>query len=147
MYKDAKNSKIIYVFANYEPQITTTSGNFYELLKTKNGDIKIMFADPKLSIPEKRQKELKISLAPETYDGLNRTIINLQEINNNIQFLPHNEFIRNKFYIFDNVIYLGFRLREEFSENTQIWRINKDSYLYRIFLLQFEDYWEKYSKE
>jgi hypothetical protein len=147
MYKDAKNSKIMYIFANFEIQFTLVTNNFYKLLKEKNGDIKIMFADAKLSNIGKREKELNMIFPPETYEGMIKTMTSLQKNNRNIQFLLHNEFVRNKFYIFDNVMYLGFRLRDELSENTQLWRINKDSYQYKTFFLQFEDYWEKYTKE
>jgi hypothetical protein len=147
MYKDAKNSKRMYVFANIEPLIATITNEFYELLKEKKGDIKIMFADSKLSSIKQRQDELNFILAPETNEGFIRTIINIQQTNSNVQFLLHNEFIRNKFYIFDDIMYLGFRSREKISEKTEIWRIKKDSYLYIAFLQQFEDYWKKYSIE
>jgi len=143
--KDAYDSRIIYIFATIEPTIMNITHDFYKLLKTKNGNIKIIFINPNSSAAKKREEELKSPAAfNETLNAYVERIKILQRENKHVKIALHEESIRNKFYIFDNVMYLGFRYKDRTTEEAPLYRIEKDSCLYQSFLLQFNDYWEKY---
>jgi hypothetical protein len=146
--KDAKESKIIYVFAGVESFLTRTPiSELNKLLITKNGDIQILFIAPSSSHVKKRTEEVMLPNTPAAVNAPHEIIRKLQEKNSNIKFFEHEEFIRNKFFIFDNVMYLGFRLKKDNSEKLQIWKIGKESHLYQAFFEQFNFYWEKYSSK
>jgi len=89
-------------------------------------------------------KELHISMLPNMIKANIDTIKELQKRNPHIKLKLHNEFIRNKFYIFDDAMYLFFRIKKEGSDKSQIYRIGKDSNIYKAFYEQFIDYWERY---
>jgi|GEM_PF-5395824 len=142
--EDAKQSNKIYILAFYETPLSDVTSEWNKLLKTKNGDIKILYSNPNGICSEKRINELNISITSEIVNSYSEGIKILQKNNNSIKLSFFDEFIRFKFFIFDDVMYLGFRLKHESSDNLQIYKINKDSYLYKAFLEQFNDYWEKY---
>ena len=144
---DAKDSKIMYVY--------TFTGNIFfdfraneipQLLRTKQGDIRFILLHPDSPDVEKRAREINQN-AEEFVAQLNSAISTINNFqNNNIKLALTDELMRIKFHIFDNVIYLGFRIIGKVSAQTQMYRIGKDSYLYKALLEQFNDLWEKYYK-
>jgi len=146
LYEDALRSKKMYVFTFFEGLFADVTGDFHGMLKTKDGDIKIMYTDPNSKYTIARTKEVNTVISIETINGHHQSIKELQKVNNNIQLVTHDEFLRFKFFIFDDVMYLGFRLKDIMSDHAQIYKIGRDSYLYKAYLEQFQNYWEKYSK-
>jgi len=149
IYNDAVNSKKVYIYSSVEPVLLTMTGDFLKLLKEKRGDIRFLLVEPNASQHKKRGKELNlnspsIKISSKSYI---KAIEDYQKINPDIKYALHQEFIRTKFYIFDKVMYLGFRLQDVPSDKNYHYRIGEDSILYKTFLLQFEDSWDTwYSK-
>ena len=145
--EDMKRSEVMYVFSSIEPSLSKITDPMYELLKQKSGDIKLLLLDPASADAAKRGRELKLaSFSPETIKASSDPLLNLEKVNSNIKIALHHEFLRNKFYIFDDAMYLGFRLKDKMSDQSQIWRISRESLTYKAFLLQFNDIWEKCDK-
>jgi hypothetical protein len=115
-------------------------------LGTKEADIRLLLLDPESVHHLRRINELNYPLTTTSILGYVERIKVLQGTNKNIKLLIHSDFLRHKYYFIDDVLYLGFRLRGKFSDKAQIWKIGKDSYLYKSFHDQFNDYWEKLSK-
>ena len=102
------------------------------LLNNKSLDIK------------KRKQELE-----NVYDGkiqediesIIDRILNLQQNNPDIKLALTDDLMRIKFHIFDNALYLGFRVKGKVSAQSQMYKIRKDSLLYIALCEQFEDLW------
>ncbi len=144
MYADAKNSNIIFIFSVRGTVFTEITSIFYDLLKTHNADIKFLLLNPDSQHVQKRDKELNNPPTNHNIQTAINTLDNIQKTNANIKYALHDEFFRIKFYIFDDTLYLGFRLKEKTSTKSQFYRIGKESILYKAIIQWFYDLWEKY---
>ena len=164
MLEDAKTSSKIYAYSMYEVMLSALPSEaffvfdnpsaieknpFYDVLKEKeSGDVKILIMHPDSPFGKIREKELN---KPNLYTFANEYIKSTLELENSynvVGVLLHFEFPRYKFYIFDDSMYLGFRVKGETSEqNSQIYKVKGNSCLYKAFRLQFEDLWEKWNTE
>jgi len=142
---DMKNAKVIFIFSSIEVNLFSELSNAYSLLLNKDADIRLLLLEAESSYHLKRANEVNMPLTKSSILGFVDKAKALQGRNTNIQVLLHKEFIRQKFYIIDDVIYLGFRLKGIFSDKSQLWKIGKESLLYKSFYDQFNDYWEKYT--
>jgi len=149
MYKKAKAaSNKIYVFANYADMFDSNKQQMLSLLskKKKGLIIKFLVLNPYLEVAQYWADE-----APDYIERI-KGAIKRYSSNDTIQLALHNEKSRFRVYIFDDVMYLGFRLKMEGQEKEKhcadlpIWKISKDSYLYKAFHQQFDDLWEEYNK-
>ena len=143
IYKDAVKSKKIYAFLTRSSCFFADTNNKYnDLLKSEKIDGKFLFVNPDSQYANDRAKE--INILP---NQLAAPIAVMKKINTkfeNIKFELHDESIRFKFFIFDNIMYLYFKTKENASTKTQIYKIGSKSYLFKSFSQQFDDYWEKY---
>jgi len=144
---DAKKCSSMRFFGGYDPFLCNAESDLFALLRTISADVKILLVDTDSEAATGRLKkgELGVDIKAEQ----RRTHVvkikeELSDKNPNIKLKLHNEFIRNKFFIFDNVMYLAFRLKGASSEALQMWKVDKECYLYKAFNEQFDDYWKKY---
>jgi len=145
IYCDAVNSNKILVF--------TLKGNIFfsnpvskmrRLLSEKRGDLRFILLNNKSLDVKKRRQELK-----NVYDGkiqediesIIDRIISLQQNNPDIKLALTDDLMRIKFHIFDDALYLGFRVKGKISAQSQMYKIGKDCFLYVALCEQFEDLW------
>ena len=146
IYNDAKASKIIYAFACNPSVFTDMRNKFFDLLKKDNCDFRFLFSDPDSKFVKKRENELiRYALADHIRVTI-KTLENESKRNSNVKFALHNEQLRIGFFIFDDVMYLYFRLKGKLSSDSQIYKIGKESYLYKNIFEQFDDFWNEYYK-
>lgn len=142
MYEDAKNSNIIHVYTSLGVTFTGLESKFRKLLDKDNCDIKFIILRPGTKVAQDRKNEYNI---PDFNEQLNSSIKVLKE-HSNVKYALHDEILRTRLYIFDNVMYLGFMLERIHDENSLVFQIEKDSYLYKCFNKQFVELWLKYYK-
>lgn len=147
LYQDMRNSKKVYIYSSIEYSVTVESTKINQLLKSKEGDIKFLLMKPNSTYHEKRAEEVKGNLQSSTVGGYIDIVDRMSQKNSSIKWTVHDEFLRHKYYILDDVMYLGFRLKGSFSDNEQIYKIGKESRLYKSFCLQFSDSWENSTGE
>jgi hypothetical protein len=146
IYKRAKASKKIYAFVTRSTcEFAETNTKYNKLLRTEFKDIRFLFVRPESQYAKDRGDE--INIFPEQVVSPIKVMDGICQKYDNVKFALHDESIRLKFFIFDDVMYLYFKTKEEASTNTQIFKVGKESYLFRALSQQFNDYWEKYYKE
>jgi len=108
-------------------------------------DIKLLVLNPELGAAEYWANE-----TPGYIDTIKSAIARLTKIAK-LNPSMHDEKSRFRVYIFDDTMYLGFRLKMEGKDkenhcvNLPIWKVSAESHLYKAFSQQFDDLWEKYS--
>ena len=140
MYEDAKNSKKIYAIASLGKTFSYTMSPLNELLCKQDCDIKFLLLNPDSLSAQKRLDELGLH---GYIDDIRSSIKELGKITH-IKLALYDEDLYFRVYLFDNVMYLRFRLDNKYTAGTQTWRIGKNSYLYRSFHRQFDDLWKKH---
>ena len=148
IFEDARKSRIMYIFSLGGFIFTDILDPpfFRPLLDTKQGDIRFILQNPDSTKVDNRAVELD-----QDPDSLRRRIENsvsvirsIQQINTNIKLALCDEYLRIKFHIFEEVMYLGYRIKGEVSSTqSPVHRIEKDSHLYKAFFEQFLDFWDK----
>lgn len=144
MYEDAKKSRTITCFTSYASAFTEDESKLLPLLSNKSTkkykSIRIMMYNPesesaynRMTDTETRDYKLRIEKAILLLEGFEK-----------VRLALHNENMRFKVYIFDKTMYLGFKNGNEISTLLPIWRISKDSILYKTFNQQCDDLWGKY---
>jgi len=145
MYKDVENSKKIFVFASRDNYFSEPTQKMHKFLKRDDCDVRFLVLDPTSNAINERTIELRYPLsAIEQVKSSIAIIEGLQKKYSNIKLAKYNEMHRIRYYIFDEVMYLSFGLKSTISKDTQILRIDKESYLYKSLNEQFDDFWEKY---
>lgn len=147
IFKYGNDSKKIYIFTSFGSTFTDIKSKMRPLLKKDDCDIKfLILKQDSQVIRDYEDGAANIPDAVEQLGASIATLKNLQKKNNSIEFLLHDELSSVRLYIFDEVLYLGFRSKEVIGPNLQMWRIKKDSYLYKIYSEQFDSLWKKYCK-
>jgi|GEM_PF-5707724 len=145
IYSDAVNSNKILVYSlKGNVFFSNPISKMRILLSKKKGDLRFILLDSESLCVKRRKQELE-----DVYDGKIREdiettvdrVMSLQQKNPDIKLALTNELMRIKFHIFDNALYLGFRVKGKISAQSQMYKINKDSLLYKALCEQFEDFW------
>ena len=146
MYKDAKNSKKILIYACRDVMFTEATNKMYELLKKDDCDIRLLLADPDSEAIKKRAGEIGLPM-PSALAPVKASIAvvkGLQDEYSSIKLETYDDILRIRYYIFDESVFLGFGLKNKRSIQTQVYRIGSESIIYQCLVDQFEDLWEKY---
>lgn len=140
MFENGKNSKILYVFATQGATISDPAHKeIYSLLSDASRDIRFLVFHPDSKSANERQEELKDKIG-NLRVKITGSIAELIDHNNGkIKIKLHNENLRFRLYIFDDVMYIGFKLLGEYSTDLQVWKVSKDSLLYKSFFEHFSD--------
>jgi len=149
MLKKADESNSISVFANYADIFSFDNQQMLSLLndKDKSQNIRFLVLDPDSDAADYWEAE-----TPGYINRISSAIVTYKA-NEKIELATHDVQSRLRVYIFDNIMYLGFRLKMKDKETNKIcsdlpiWKIGEDSYLYKAFMQQFEDLWCKIEKK
>ena len=149
----AGESDKIYVFAGFASTWTATKSDLRPLLSQKRPiQMKFLIFGRESKAAENRAKELVDAgfiekSFTENYTSEIKTSIDVLKTYRHIDLALHDEPSRFRLYIFDNVMYVGFKLKEKHASKLQIFKIKKGSKLYDAFSQYFDDIWAKYPKE
>ena len=145
MYCDAVASNKILVYSlKGNVFFSNPISKMRSLLSEKKGDLRFIFLDSESPCVKRRKQELE-----NVYDGKIREdiettvdrVMSLQQRNPDVKLALTDDLMRIKFHIFDDALYLGFRINGKVSAQTQMYKIGKDSFLYKALCEQFEDFW------
>ena len=141
MYKDALNSKKIYALASLGKTFSHRLSTLYPLLNNRDCDMRFLLLNPASDSAQKRADELNM------HGFIDEIKSSLKELSNysHIKLGLYDEALYFRVYIFENVMYLRFKLGNEYTASTQTWRIGKRSHIYKSIHQQFDDLWAKYA--
>ena len=148
IYKDAQKSKKIFAFVTRSSLFSETVDNrFYELLLNENNELdgKFLFSNPESQYALDREIELNRPVVEQLRASI-AVMDKIAKKNNKVKFSLHDESMRLKFFIFDDVIYLFFKVKGKASPESQVFRIGHNSIIYKTLAEQFGDFWDKYYK-
>ena len=141
MLIDAKSSDKNLIFCIRGQSFSENTKPLHELLISDNRDAKIIIADPNSDFVKRRIRELNNFPLIEQILSSAKSIEEMQKKNSRIELKYHAGELRTRFYIFDNVMYLGYVLNGVPGRKAQMLRIGSSSVMYKSCEEQFYDVW------
>jgi hypothetical protein len=148
MWEDMQNTTNLYVFAAtasfFAP--SANAGNHWENLRdwyanNEYGKIQFLLSDPKSLFEQKRSHELGERAVTAEMKDIPLRISGHRERNHNVEYKLHAGVARHRLYIFDNVMYLGFRVSKKNGTELPLYRITKGNCLYDSYVAYFRYIW------
>jgi len=149
MLNDFHNSDTISVFAvrgGTFSDVVHEETPFNNEVKNQNKKARYLISSKDNAHVESRGKELGMKNLGDAVGLSISNFMDLKKENNNISLRLHKEEAKTRIIIFDNVIYVSLYKKEMASRKSPVYRIRKESDLWNIFSLEFEEKWKKYEE-